>query len=91
MKKNQDRTAEIKIAFRQEGNMWNAYVQFGSKSGFLLGSIAMNCAIGSPEVKAAFMDLMKNAFEVAAKELEIPISYWEPPVAAPETERGGNA
>jgi hypothetical protein len=81
-----------RLAFRQEGNNWNAYyaLQDTMEGAIFLGSIAMAfCAV--PERKAAFMalvraclgDLMEARFGVRPD--------WQEPVPAPEHERSGSA
>lgn len=84
---------QMRLAFRQEGNFWNAYVaSVGTMDkAFLLGSIMMGAVANNPTRKAAFMDLMKDAFADAAQALtgERPAAFDER--AAPETERAGHS
>lgn len=83
---------QMRLAFRQEGNFWNAYVAgMGTMDkSFLLGSIMMGVVANRPDRKAAFMDLMKDAFADAAQAVtgERPAVFDERP--APETERAGH-
>lgn len=61
----------LRLAFREEGNMWNAYLakmdtMVGAK---LIGSIAMGAVIKDPEVKEVFMGLMKKVMANGIEEL----------------------
>jgi hypothetical protein len=76
-----------RIAFRVEGQWWNAYWaprQDSMEGAVHLGSVRMALA-AAPAVKASFMDTMKQAFEVATKEA----LAWGGAVRAPERERSG--
>ena len=84
---------KMRLAFRQEGPFWNAYVASAGTmdNAFLLGSIMMGVVANNPDRKAAFMDLMKEAFSDAAQAVTgtRPADFDEQP--APESERVGNA
>lgn len=83
----------LRIAFRVEGSMWNAYVaKTGTMDGaFLIGSIGMGPVSSDPEMKQRFMDLMQDAFAQAiTQHIGLPIEKWNIQ-SAPEHERGGNA
>jgi hypothetical protein len=88
-----DMKVKLRIAFRQEGQFWNAYVAIGDtmKGAFLIGSIGFGAVARNPEIKEAFMDLMKKTFEIAFKETTGgKPDYWTTR-DAPENERGGSA
>lgn len=83
-----------RLAFRVEGEMWNVYwaPQQTSMDGAVpLGSLRMSLA-RVPALKDAFMQLMKDSLEVAAKDaLGTEIHHWGDPARAPERERSGRA
>jgi hypothetical protein len=83
----------VRIAFREEGLMWNAYMALpdtmaGAK---LLGSILMAPAARDPAIKEKFMEVMKQVLALAITDLtgQYPDEWYEKP--APEGERSGNA
>ena len=81
-----------RLAFRAEGEMWNAYwvPTMGSMDGALLiGFVRLGLAVGG--VKESFMATMRGAFEVAAEDAIGQTPTWSKPRVAPESERGGNA
>ena len=83
----------MRLAFREEGYWWNAYVaEIGTMEGaVLLGSIAM-AAVREPSVKEQFMETMKVAFGAVVGDLIGGQVTWpNPPQAAPEHERAGKA
>ena len=83
----------MRLAFRVEGFWWNAYVaQIGTmKEAVLLGSIAM-AAASDPQVKEQFMETMKAAFSAVIADLVGGQITWpNPPQAAPEHEKAGQA
>lgn len=86
--------AKMRIAFREEGTMWNAYIAKPDtmEGAFLLGSIAMGVARSQPDIKAAFMEFMKVAFRQSLQDIlgtEIPDEF--DMQRAPEHERSGKA
>lgn len=84
---------KLRIAFREEGALWNAYVaQIGTMEGaVLLGSIAIGAARANTDMKQSFMQLMQRAFaDAVARSMGVPIEEWDI-ARAPETERGGRA
>lgn len=80
-----------RIAFRHEGEFWNAYwaPNMDSMSGsVLLASIRMNLVEGSTAMKDQFMMLAKAAFSATIKGITGKhITTWHDPVSAPENER----
>jgi hypothetical protein len=82
-----------RLAFREEGDFWNAYwaPSLTSLQGaLLLGSIRMSSAsLGS--IKNEFMEVMKNAFAAHVEEVTGRTLEWRKPVRAPKSERSGNA
>ena len=81
---------KIRLAMRVEGDWWVAYAaDMNTMTGAIkLGSISMNAIVISPGLKAAFMDLMKDALTDligSAGDLK-----WNEPEVAPEHERAGN-
>ena len=84
---------KIRLALREEGNSWNAYMALadtmdGAKP---IGSIAIGAIRKDPEIKNDFMELMKRVLALAIKETtgEAPDTWYTN--LAPESERGGNA
>lgn len=61
----------LRIAFRSEGHMWNAYAAKSDtmKDAIWLGSIAMRFVENNEPRKRAFMEIMKGAFADALKEI----------------------
>ncbi|MBW4710708.1 hypothetical protein KX928_23205 [Roseobacter sp. YSTF-M11] len=62
---------KLRIAFREEGTMWNAYCAQPDtmKGAFLIGSIGMGVVRSNPEIKEAFMALMNAAFQTAVLQM----------------------
>jgi hypothetical protein len=84
--------APFRLAFRQEGKSWNAYMARPDTmdGAVLIGSIAMSLALHEP-IKIAFMDVMKLAIGQAVTDvLGKPIESWHEPTQAPANERAGN-
>ena len=81
---------EIRIAFREEGKFWNAYLALPNtlQGAKLIGSIMIGAVAQSPEVKQAFMDVMKQVLANAAKDISgETIDEWIEK-QAPENEQG---
>lgn len=81
-----------RLAFRVEGHFWIAYyAPLGTmQDALVMGSIAMSIVDDRPEIKEAFMDLMKASFAMIAAENGTRITDWsEHP--APEHERSRNS
>jgi hypothetical protein len=78
-----------RLAFREEGEYWNAYfaAEHTMDGALLLGSIRLGVARHSPEIRAAFMKLVQSVFDEAAYALIGKAAIWSVPVAAPELER----
>lgn len=83
----------VRIAFREEGNFWNAYLALPDTmvNAKLIGSISMGAVARNPEIKKAFMDTMKmtlaDAVEIVTGE---PPDHWDER-SAPESERSGHS
>lgn len=84
---------KLRIAFRREGGFWNAYAALdeGMRGSFLIGSIGFAAAANHPEIKQAFMDLMKMTLSAALKDTTGKAAGEWTTRKAPESERGGSA
>lgn len=81
-----------RLAFRHEGNLWNAYwaLPDSMAGAVLLGSINFNLL--NDRVKTAFMAAIKLAVsDLFQDEWGVRPEWPNPPRPAPESERGGNA
>jgi hypothetical protein len=81
-----------RLAFRQEGEFWNAYWapnQHNLNKAILIGCIRLNTVKG--QVREDFMQLMQNAFNVIVEDIMDETPVWSKPKTAPENERSGNA
>lgn len=81
-----------RLAFRVEGDMWNAYYALPTTmdGALFLGSIRM-VFVHDADRKAAFMDMMRQAVSEILKGETGFSPIWPGPVVAPEHERGGKA
>lgn len=82
-----------RLAFREEGKWWNAYLaRMNTMDGATkLGSIRIGVVRGSDKAKDAFMEAMKIAFAEALKGATgHDVQEWDTR-RAPEHERGGHA
>lgn len=81
-----------RLAFRHEGNMWNAYYALPDTmdGALLLGSIAM-AGVESAWRKQAFMDLMRSFVQDIYLEKIGAEVDWKAPETAPEHERSGHS
>lgn len=82
-----------RLAFREEGQFWNAYwarEQTSMKDAILLGSIRLHLACHE-EVKKSFMKAMKAALGAACKDATGQTPTWSTPRVAPDNERSGSA
>jgi len=87
-------TMQLRIAFREEGNFWNAYLALPNtmNNAKLIGSIAMGAVKKNHEVKDGFMALMKQVLADAMESMAgfaSPIDWEVTP--APESERSGHS
>lgn len=82
-----------RLAMRHEGGNWSAYYALPSsmEEPIFLGSIRMGAITNNPELKQAFMDMMRDVVSdiIEAKTGVRPT--WGGPTAAPEHERAGEA
>lgn len=78
-----------RLAFRVEGANWNCYYTMPDtmEGGLFFGSIRMAFVEKSPEIKQAFMQLMRNCFDVIGEDLFGQRASWLEPTPAPEHER----
>lgn len=79
-----------RLAFRHEGEFWNAYwaPYLDSMSGaMLLASIRMHLVEGSTAMKDQFMMMAKAAFGMIIKDITGQTPSWNAPQPAPENER----
>ena len=83
----------MRLSFRIEGRLWNAYAaeRRTMEGALLLGSIAIAAVAERKDLKDTFMDLMKKVFEGFSRDVGTPVTSWDEPTPAPETERGGHA
>lgn len=83
----------VRLAFRVEGDWWNAYVAptESMNNALLLGSIRMTAVVGKPKCKAAFMELMKESMGDFVRSIGSEVTAWNDPVTAPEHEKAGRA
>ncbi len=85
---------DLRLAFRVEGNRWNAYVaQHDTMDNAIwVGSILMRVIVDNPARKKAFMTLMQAVMSDAIRSaLGVCATWPNPPKAAPEHERSGSA
>lgn len=78
---------------RLEGDFWNAYVALldTMDGAFLIGSIAKGI-LHDDKLKDRFMRLMQDAISHGLGAVAgVPVTWPEPPHAAPESERSGHA
>lgn len=82
-----------RLAFRVEGDFWNAYWAPSESSmdgAIQLGSLRMSVA-KLPARKDQFMDLMRAAFGDMVNDVVGARPTWNAPRPGPEHERGGSA
>jgi hypothetical protein len=79
----------IRIAFREEGNYWKAYLaQADSMEGaMLIGLIPLAAASEGNPLKQKFTDLMKEVLTDFMVATGAEIEGWNDPVSAPPHER----
>jgi hypothetical protein len=78
-----------RLALRGEAGRWNAYWALPNtmQGALFLGSIPLAAINAEPDLKEKFIELMRETVTAL-----IPGATWpDPPHAAPEHERGGNA
>ena len=84
---------KIRLALREEGNFWNAYLALSDtmEGAKLLGSIVISAVKKNPDVKAKFMDVMKDIIADAVEGTTgTAPDYWDTQ-PAPEAERSGHS
>lgn len=84
---------QIRLALREEGSFWNAYLTLPDtmKDAKLIGSIMIAPVRNNPEIKDAFMAVMKRVLADAIEDMtgERPVTWMTE--AAPESERSGHS
>jgi hypothetical protein len=78
-----------RIALREEGDFWNAYYAMPDtlKGSILLGSIRISLVKADPDVKQAFILLMRTVVTLVIADTTGQLALWpDDPVAAPEHE-----
>lgn len=82
-----------RLAMRQEGNYWvGYYAKEGTlNDAILLGSIAMGAITGNPDMRARFMDLMRDMVSDVIEDQTGKRPTWGGEKPAPECERAGRA
>lgn len=82
-----------RIAYRHEGENWNAYYALPDtmKGALYLGSIRMGLITQNDAIKNAFIAVMREAVGELMKQAGLPGAEWREPIAAPEHERAGHS
>lgn len=82
-----------RLAMRQEGMSWNAYYAENDtmEDAIFLGSIQMAIVERSAEMKAKFMQLMREVIRSAFLQGSDAAPDWGGEVPAPEHERSGHS
>lgn len=90
---NEQLQPQGRVAFRVEGDNWNAYWALPDtmEGAIYLASIRMGAVRGAPHVKDAFMDVVRAAVVALFAQDGVAVDSWSGPQSAPETERSGNA
>jgi hypothetical protein len=87
------KTMKIRLALREEGTFWNAYLALADtmEGAKVIGSISIGAVRKNPKVRADFMALMKLVLADAIENLtgKAPEDWHTGP--ASEAERTGNA
>lgn len=82
----------IRIALREEGHFWNAYLAKSDTmaDAMLIGSILIAPARANPEIKAAFIAVMQQVLADAVEQVTgHAVEEWFTE-SAPEAERSGH-
>lgn len=84
---------QVRLALREEGKFWNAYLALPNSmdDAKLIGSISIGAVKKNPEAKATFMALMQQILGDAVEDItgEQPKEWDVRP--GPEAERAGRA
>lgn len=92
MRKTNLLLAPFRLAFRIEGDYWNAYLAKPDtmEDAKLVGSVVYAAAL-HPAIKDAFMAMMRKVVETFVDDMGIArIEGWGDPERAPESERSGS-
>ena len=81
-----------RLAFRHEGSMWNAYwaKPLTMEGAHLLGSIRMSFVEENPELRASFIELMRECMSHVMVEVAGINPEWKEEQPAPEHEKSGH-
>lgn len=81
-----------RLAFRHEGQNWNAYYALPDtmNGAIYLGSIRIT-AVADPKIKQSFIALMRDVVSGILEKETGEKTHWNEPVLAPEHEKAGNA
>lgn len=84
---------DIRLAFRVEGHMWNAYAAESDtmEGAQLIGSICMAGVRNNPGRKQLFMLMMREVMNEGLRAVVGTEADWGDPQPAPEHERSGTA
>jgi hypothetical protein len=84
---------KIRLAFREEGNFWNAYLALSDtmEGAKLIGSISIGAVYKDKKVKDDFMKVMQRVLANAIKDTTgVKPRNWET-IQAPKRERSGHS
>jgi len=84
---------KIRLALREEGNFWNAYLALADtmEGAKLIGTIKIGAVAQDPKIKKDFMKLMQRVLANAIKDTTgMKPTDWETG-PAPERERSGHS
>lgn len=84
---------KVRVAFREEGNFWNAYMARSDtmEGAKLIGSIAMGAVVKDKKTKDDFMKIMQRVLALAIKGATgQKIKDWEI-TPGPESEKSGHS
>jgi len=84
-----DKTLPMRLAMRQEGDKWNAYVAKPDtmEGAIWIGSIALRFIEDDPKREKAFLALMRDAVGDIIRDITGHKPTWSETRAAPEHER----
>jgi hypothetical protein len=83
-----------RIAFREEGNLWNAYWALPNtmEDAILIASVKMGVVRSNADLKQAFMEFVRlAASRLLGEQFGDGVAEWQDPVLAPVSEKSGNA
>ena len=88
-----DLTKVGRIAFRSEGEYWNAYYALNNtmEGALHLGSVKLEAVRKDPTAKEGFMMLMRVVVGNILEDMTSAPVQWQDPQPAPESERSGHS